>query len=1075
MRKAFVALTALLFSLAAAGSVRAQSSASVVGVITDASGGVLEGAQVLVLHPATGVERATTANEAGAYRLPGLPAGLYRVRASFADFKTAESSEFPLHVGQERRVDLSLEPGAVTETITVEESAAAAATESATVSTVVDRESIATLPLNGRQLQNLALLAPGVTAGWNWTTASNRYGKARENTEGAFVVNGARSRSNDFLLDGMPMNVRQYGVINFQPSNEAVQEFELKTSVPQAEFGRTMGSTVNIITRSGSNAFHGSAYEFFRNNKLDSNDTFNKRAGLPRGVLRQNQFGASVGGPIVKNKHFFFGNVELLRILEGVETRVVSVPTADERAGRINYVDPNGAAQTLDLSGRITPLSARLLDFYPAPNSSGPGGLNYNSSLTIALNDYQTHFRTDHHLTDRDTVNVRASWNLNDQDYVINRFGGPYIPGFNLPNPESTWNGTIGYLRVFGPSLVNELRVGVNRYANDLGNGDTAGAAETGLPNGNETANGIPSITFLAGNIEPLGGLSWFNREQNETTGLLSDSVSWLRGRHEIKVGGQLNRLQFNTRGASNQRGTVSFDGSQNGLIPNNSVNARAAALADFLLGLPRQASITVGQFGRGYRQWAYSGFAQDTWRTGRHLTLNLGLRYEYSAPWTEVNGKLSNLVAGKGLTLVGDPGLDRFYQPDRNNFAPRVGLAYDVSGDGKTVVRAGAAVLYETLLQANSVQPVENNPPFSASAVTRSPTPFAADGSPSTTLLDLRSSAQPSRGIAAVAVDDFHNPYTMQFQLSVQRRLSKEWLAELAYTATRGLSLPVYSNLNQVPLDALSPAQRGAIAADVAAGRDTTATLAQLRLFPQYDAIQYSANVASSTFHSGQAKIERRFGDGLLLLASYTFGKSIDNASDFGSGDSSEQVLDARDLARQRGLSSFDVKHRLSSSFHYPVPLQKLWRGPRLLVEGWQLNGIVTLQSGQPFTPYLSSFDPYRNETFNRPDVIGDPLANVPDGLAFNPAAFVAPAPGTFGNAGRNIIRGDGFQSVDLSIFKRIALTELVRLELRGEFVNSFNQVNFQGPDVNLASNPGVFRAAAQPRIVQLGAKLIF
>jgi hypothetical protein len=220
--------------------------------------------------------------------------------------------------------------------------------------------------------------------------------------------------------------------------------------------------------------------------------------------------------------------------------------------------------------------------------------------------------------------------------------------------------------------------------------------------------------------------------------------------------------------------------------------------------------------------------------------------------------------------------------------------------------------------------------------------------------------------------------------------------------------------------------------------------------------------------------KLERRFGAGLLLLTSYTFSKSIDNASDYGSGDSSEQVLDAHDLARQRGPSSFDVTHRFASSFNYALPFSALG-GPRFLVEGWQINGIVTLQSGQPFTPFISVFDPYRNESFNRPNVVGDPNANVPDGLAFNPAAFAAPAPGTFGNAGRNIVRGDGFQSVDLSIFKRIPIADSTSVELRGEFVNSFNNVNFQGPDVNLASNPGVFRAAAQPRIVQLGAKLTF
>lgn len=1048
--------------------------AAAVGTVTDTSNAVVPSARVTVEHLDTGVQRATETNDAGAFIVPGLPMGNYRVRASFENFKTAESSEFTLHVGQERRVDLTLEPGDVSETITVEAGAATAATENATVATIVDQRNIAELPLNGRQLQNLALLVPGVTAGWNWTTAANRYGKARENLEGAFVVNGARGRSNNFVLDGMPMNVRQYGVMNFEPSNEAVHEFELKTSVPEAEFGHTMGSTVNIVTRGGTNEFHGSVYEFFRNDKLDSNDTFNNRAGLPRGKLRQNQFGGSVGGPIVRNRHFFFANVELLRIIEGVETRVVSVPTAEEKAGRITYLDSSGAERALDLSDRIAPLSARLLELYPAPNSSGPGGLNYNSSLTIALNDYQTHVRTDHHLSSRDTLNVRFSYNLNGQNYVINRFGGPYVPGFSLPNPEATRNMSIGHTHTFGPTAVNEFRIGFNRYANDLANGDQTTPSEIGLPNGNETANGIPSIHFLAGNIDSLGGLDWFNREQNETTVVITDSLSWLRGRHNIKIGGQLARLHYNTRGASNQRGTVSFDGSRNGLIPNTPENARSSALADLLLGLPLQASITVGEFGRGYRQWTYSGFVQDAWRATSNLTVNFGLRYDYSAPWTEVNDKLTNLVPGQGLALVGSPGLDHFYEPDRNNFGPRFGIAYDLGGEGKTILRAGVGVLYETLQQANSVQPVENNPPFSAAAVTRQPTPFSTTDLPSTTLLDLRADAQPSNSIAAVATEDFRNPYTVQFNFSIQRRLGRECLAEVGYAATRGQKLPIFVNLNQVPIESLTADQRAAIQADIDAGRDTTATLAPLRLYPQYDSILYSSNVATSTFHSAQFKLEKRFGAGPAVLTSYTVGKSIDTASDYDSGDASEQVLNARDIDRQRALSSFDVKHRFTAAFNYLLPFARLG-GPRALLDGWQINGIVTLQSGQPFTPFVSLFDPYRNESYNRPDAIGDPNANVPDGLAFNPAAFRAPAPGTFGTAGRNIIRGDGFQSVDLSLFKNIPVTERIQGQFRAEFVNSFNHVNFQGPATNLTSTPGLFVAAAQPRIVQLGFKLSF
>ena len=1048
-------------------------TATVVGTVTDSSGGAISGATVRARHVETSFEQVTTTNPAGAYRMIGLQAGTHELTFSAPQFSTQRQTGIVLRVGEEVRTDVALKPGGVDQTLEVTASAVNTATESATIATVVDTRNIQELPMNGRQLQNLALLAPGIAAGWNWSTASNRYGKARENTEGAFAVNGLRSRSNDFVLDGMPMNVRQYGVINFEPSNEAVREFELKSSAPPAEYGGTLGATVNIVTRMGTNQFHGSVYEFFRNDVLDSNNTFGTRAGLPRGKLRQNQYGASIGGPIFSKRHFFFGNFEQLRILEGVETRLVSVPSAAERTGLIAFRDAAGNPQTVNLAGRINPISQKLLGFYPSPNTAG-AQLNYTAPLTIGLVDTQFHVRTDHHLTDRDMVTVRVSRGNNDQDYIINRFGGPYIPGFNLPNPEKTINGTVGYLRTFSSTLFNEFRFGMNRYSNDLANGDQTTPSSVSLPNGNEIANGMPSVTFAGDVLEPLGGLDWFNREQNELTTMVSDAVSFLSGQHSFKFGGEYTRMQYNSRGAGNQRGTISFNGSRNGLIPAIPGNERAGALADFLLGQPYLASITVGQFGRGFRQSQFAFFAQDSWRATSKLTLNLGLRYDYSAPWTEVNGKLSNLAPNGQLLVVGQPGLDHFYRPDRNNFAPRIGLAYDVSGNGSTVVRAGFSMLYETLLQANSVQPIENNPPYSASAVTRTPTAFPASG-PATTLLDLRALAQPSSAIAAVAYDDFRNPYSMQFNLSVQRRLGKGWLGEVAYVGSRGLDLPYFSNANQVPLNSLTAAQRSRIATAISAGDDTTSILTPLRPYPAFDSITMSRNAASSIYHSAQFKIERRFSQGLSVLASYTISKSIDNSSDYDSGDSSEHVLDSYNLRRERAVSSFDVPQRFASAITYELPMLRNRGLLTTAAGGWQLNAVVTLQSGQPFTPYTSNFDPYRNEGFNRPNVVGDPRANVPHGFAFNPAAFAIPALGTFGNAGRNIIRGDGFHSVDLSLFKNFSFTERVKLQFRAEAVNSFNHVNYQGPTVNVSSTPGQFVASAQPRIIQLGLKLSF
>ncbi len=1055
-----------------AGVAGAQPAGAVLtGRWEDGQGRGAGGARVEARGLGGGAGLEATTNESGVYRMGGLPVGRYEVRFTLAGFESVVVREVELHVGQERQLDARLAVAGQRETLTVTAPANALDAQGSATSRVVLEEEIQNLPLNGRQLQNLALLAPGIAAGWNWSTAANRYGKARENLEGAFNVNGARARSNHFTLDGITFNLRQYGVINFEPSVEAVEEFRLVTGTPAAEYGSTMGSAVTLVTRSGGERYRGSLYEFFRNDAMDANNPFNQAAGLPRGKLRQNQFGGSVGGPIRGRSHFFFVNTELLRIVEGVETRLTSVPTAEESRGLLGIQDAGGQ-RTLDLSGRIHPTSRKLLELYPAPNNGGGAALNYSSSLLIRLNDYQTHGRTDHYLSRRDLLTVRGSWNLNDQEYVINRFGGPYIPGFSLPNPEKTVNAGAGYTRTIGATMVNELRVGVNRYRNPLANGDTRRAEEFGLPNGS-VANGIPSIEFRGGTLEGLGGLAWFNRDQNESTYQISDSLSVLAGRHSLKIGGTLLRQHMNTRGAFNQRGTIRFDGTRNNVVPRLPGNERAALLADFLLGLPAEASITVGQFGRGFRQWNGSVFVQDSWRATARLTVNVGLRYDLTEPWTEVNGKLSNVVAGEGLVTAGEGAFRGLYAGDRNNLAPRVGFAYNGGGRDRTVIRGGFGILYETLLQANSVELVENNAPFSSSAITRSPAPFPASG-PSRALLDLAAVAAPSRSLGAVG--RFRNPYTQQFSFGVQQRLGAEWMLEMGYAGGRGVRLPVYRNGNQVAVERLTAAQRSAIGSAAAAGEDTTALLQPLRPYPEFDNITLSENIASSTYHSGQARIHRRFQRGVLVDASYTFAKSIDNASDFNSGDPSEQVLNAYDLRRQRGVSSFDVPHRFTASAQYAIPVPgDLGGKARAVVSGWTLNGLITVQSGQPFTPYLPVFDAFRNEAFNRPDVVGDPKAGVPEGLAFNPAAFAAPAPGTFGNAGRNIVRGDGYRSFDLSAFRTFALRERMTLQFRGEWMNAFNTVNFQGPVTNLTATPGAFIAAAPPRVGQVGLKLQF
>lgn len=1068
MYRNFVAFL-ILVSVAVIPALGDVSTASLRGKVTDSTGAILVGATVLVRNLSTGIPHTTTTNDAGMFQLLDLQAGHYAVEASQDRFATFQVKDIVLRVGEQVRIDLSLSPLGQKETIQVRETVPLTQTETAAGSTVVNERAIQDLPTDGRQLQNLALLTPGIDVGWNTSTAANRYGKARENTEGAFSVDGARSRSNDFLFDGMPMNLRQYSVINFEPSNEAVQEFAVVSDIPPAEYGRTLGGQVNIVTRAGSDQYHGSIYEFFRNDVLNANDTFSKRAGQPRPTVRHNQFGGTFGGPIWKRKHFVFAGVELLRNLESSETRTSFVPTPEQRRGLISYQDAAGNPQVLDLSGQIAPVSARLIELYPLPNTPLSRSGNFTTSLPIRVNDYQFHIRTDHQISAKDTLTFRTSWNLNDQTYLIDRFGGPYIPGFTLPNPERTANGTAGYFHSFSSGVVNEARFGINRYSNALANGDSRDASQFGLPNGSN-ANGIPYIS-VSGGLASLGGLSWYNRDQNELTVYESDTLSVLRGTHSMKFGGELSRYQFNTRGASDERGTLYFDGSANTLIPKIPANAIANNLADLILGLPAQATITTGQFGRGYRDWAWAMFAQDSWRINHQLTLNYGVRYEYSAPWTEVNGKLSNFVPGEGVITPAAPGWDGLYHPDRNNFGPRFGFAYDPQGTGRTVIRGGFGILYETLLQASTVQQIENNAPFSANAITNSPTPFSHDpNTPTTTLLDLRRGAKPSRSLSAIPLD-LPNPYAMQFSVSVQRALGTDWMVEIGYHGSRGIHLPVNYNINQVPLNSLSATQRGEVAAAIATGQDTTPLIDGFRPYPGFNSINLFSNTASSTYHSLQTKVDHRFSHGLNLLAAYTFSKSIDDASDFASSDPSEQVLDSNNRRAQRAPSSFDVTHRFTASFSYiiPAPVYKAVLG------GWQLNGIVVAQTGQPFTPYTSEFDPYRGERFNRLNVAGDPTLNVQRGFAYNSSVFSVPTIGTFGTSGRNVIRGDGFRSADLSLFRDFSILDRVKLQMRLEATNAFNQTNYQGPITDQSTTPGAFVAAAAPRTLQLGAKIQF
>ncbi|MBK7928333.1 MAG: hypothetical protein IPJ98_12820 [Bryobacterales bacterium] len=543
-------------------------------------------------------------------------------------------------------------------------------------------------------------------------------------------------------------------------------------------------------------------------------------------------------------------NTELLRIVEGVETRLTSVPTAEESRGVLAIQDAGGPRR-LDLSSHQShePQPAEPV---PAPNS---------------------------------VVTVRFSWNLNDQEYVINRFGGPFIPGFSLPNPEKTVNAGVGYTRTIGASMVNELRVGVNRYRNPLANGDPRSAEEFGIPNGS-VANGIPSIEFRGGTLESLGGLAWFNRDQNETTYQVSDSLSVLVGGHSLKLGGTLLRQHMNTRGAYNQRGTVRFDGTRNTLVPRLAGNERAALLADFLPGLPSEAVITIGQFGRGFRQWNGSWFVQDSWRATARLTLNLGLRFDYTAPWTEVNREASNVTSQGRASDGGRGGVSRLVPCGRPyNLRAAAWLCLRCGRTGRLWCAADSAFSTRRCCRPLGGVGGEQQRRFRRRRSRVRPCrlravdlPHAAGfGALSCAVRSLRVRWADS-GIRTRCSSKLGHPAQAGVELDAGDRLA---------AGARGVRLPVYRNGNQVPLESLTAAQRGLIGAAASAGQDTTALLQPLRPYLQFDNITLSENIASSVYHSGGAPYAagpQRPAVRCLLHVR----QSIDNASDFNSGDAS-------------------------------------------------------------------------------------------------------------------------------------------------------------------------------------------
>jgi carboxypeptidase family protein/TonB-dependent receptor-like protein len=1047
------------------GVVAAQTHrASVRGTIYDPNHAAIPGATITLTDVATGETRTTTSGESGEYAVSSVPAGVYQIDVEKAGF-TKRKQKLELLVNEERRHDVTLDVAEPTPgVLTVEDlPKPLLKQDSASLGTVIENNQITGLPLDGRNFYELSLLVPGAVP-----PAQGSAGSVRGDF--AFSVNGAREDANNFLLDGVYNIDPKLNTFGVRPSVDAIREFEMLTSTYDASFGRNPGAQVNVILNSGSNDFHGSLFEFHRNAALDARNFF-APASEPKPKYIRNQFGSAIGGPINRNRTFFFADYEGTRSREGI-TRITNVPTAEERAGNFSHslfgVPRNPFAGGVPFDNGIipdffiNPVGRAIAALYPLPNRNVPFQ-NFVSSPVLQDDNDSFDARVDHHLTDRADLAFRYSFGNRD---LFEPFTGPafsLVPGFGDNVRRRSQNGMVALTLNLTPNLVNESRGAFSRVAAAVQQEASVFNSEVGLPaiSPQQRDLGLSFITVTG--FSPLGDEG--NNPQNSVTNVYQfiNNSSYVRGNHLFKFGVDLRFSQQNAFRDVESRGRLQF--SPFGQVTFN-------ALGDLLLGLPFLTSVAHVDNPQQIRTESYNFFINDSYRVTPRLTLNGGLRYEYNSPPVDAEDRANIYdVATRSLVRVGTNGVPHSaFEPDRNNFAPRVGFAWTIGNDQATVLRGGYGIYYDQSALAPAEALYFNSPFFDNNIF------FSLPGLPLTLNNPFPTFFPFALPDSALAIQrDLRTGYMQHWNFNVERQFGGNSVLEVAYVGSKGTKLLTARDINQPQPSVLPPGLPFVPRPD-----------------PRFDDIDLLESRANSNYNALQARFQQRLSRGFTALVSYTWSKSIDDASNFFSSAGDPNFpQNSYNVAAERGRSNFDIRHRLSASYSYGLPFGK---GRQYLANngflttmltGWETYGIITLQSGRPFTvALLSEIDNSGTGRSilgfganDRPNVVGNPeLASPTTAQWFNTAAFAFPAPGTFGNAGRNILDGPGFQNVNVSLVKNTGLTESVKLQFRAEAFNLFNHPNFNLPD-NFLGSPtfGRITSARDPRHIQFGLKLLF
>jgi len=1058
------ALAVLLAGWSPAPAGAQTSAGKIVGVVQDSSGAVLPGVSIVVRNLGTGAARDTISDDRGQFDVSGLAPGRYQVDAQLQGFSKFTQGPVSVLVNQETRVNPTLSIGNVQETLTVTAEGLLVQTTSSMVGKVVDEKQILDLPLSGRNFADLGLLTPGVTTRGQGTSAGT-----------SFYVHGQRNDANNFLLDGVSDNSLEGNALQARPNVDAVQEFKIQTSNFSAEFGRNTGSIVNVVTKSGTNAFSGSGWEFLRSDKVQATNFFATTEPPP---LKFNQYGGTAGGPLVRNKTFFFASFEGYREGRG-QTRQTIVATAQERAGDFSFlskplIDP---ATGLPFAGnvippaRIDPAAARLLALMPMPNIPGvrPRANNYVSSPVSQTNYDQYMLRGDHTFNPQWSVFYRHF--LQDND-IFNPFQGSNTAnydGFPTTTVSRPQHGTGGVNTVFSSTLLNEFRAGFSRLTSQGSNLPLLNPVDYGI-NYVRPQNAIGGLGLPDIEINGISGIG--NTVQGPSIGIyqeyeFSDVVTAMKGRHNMRVGGTFRPGSEDIDNGFFVVGRYVFNGTYTG-----------DTFADFLLGKASEFDYGQGRTRMVMVNKNWGAFVQDDWKVRDNLTLNLGIRYDYFSPITDKLGQTSTFIvdqqptgtpqSGKGEVIVaGTHGLppNGTYFSDKSGFQPRGGFSWNVSGDGRLALRGGAGIFRNQLRNNLTLQQILSYPFYQQ--------PVVRD----TSLSDpIKPTTIPLVGQLYVIDPHVTTPYSAVYNADLQWQFMTNTILEVAYVGNRGYNLLQLGNELNQPV--------------FVAGQTTQANKDLYRPFPGFTSVLQASNWGRSDYNGLETSVSRRFTNGLQFQTSYVLSRSMDNSSAFHSGATNRTYLmmpqDANDKEAEYAPSEFDARHRVNMSEIYELPFGhgKRWltSGPAAAVIGnWSVASIWTLQSGFPYTIYDGRDPCLRAGNWTpscRPNLIGDPNAGAQTAAQwFNTAAFQAAPAGQSGNAPRNVVRGPGMINTDLSFIKRVALSGTRAAELRVECFNIFNRVNLGVPVTDLSSSSfGRIQATAtNARELQFGVKLRF